>query len=103
VTAKDSQILLAEKRETELRAAKRRQLQEQQAVEADERRRAQIWKGLPSDLGPHPATAMLAAAKGAQPRRRTLLEDTFSSDGFALGDPDRTREYVIHSYQSGGE
>ena len=83
VTAKDAQILLAEKRQNELRAAKHRQLQEQQAVEADERRRAQIWKGLSADLlpvGVSASTAMLSAARDSQPRWRTPLEEALANE-----------------------
>jgi hypothetical protein len=41
-----------EKRASELRAAKHRQLAEAEAVEADQLRRALIWKGVPADHMP---------------------------------------------------
>jgi hypothetical protein len=64
--------LLDEQREQVLRQAALRRVHEQEAVEADERRRAQIWRGVPASAVPdgvHPATAMLQQAKDAQPRR----------------------------------
>jgi hypothetical protein len=85
VSRRDAQILLAEKRQNELRAVKHRQMQEQQAVQDDERRRALIWKGLPADRLPVGASAgevMAAAARdGARPRRTTVLEDALSGAG----------------------
>ena len=52
---------------------------EQEQVEADQLRRAQIWRGVPADSLPPdvlPATAMLQAAKDAQPHRRSMLEES---------------------------
>jgi hypothetical protein len=65
--------LLDEKREQELRAAALRRLAEQQAVEADERRRATIWKGVPADTMPPgaPAAVMLEVARQSGPRRQS--------------------------------
>ena len=77
----DAQMLLHEQRANEIRAAKHRQLAEAEAVEADERRRASIWKGLAADqipVGVHPAAAMLQTARDAQPKRQTPLEEAFS-------------------------
>jgi hypothetical protein len=87
VTAKDARILLDEHRENQLRAVKHRQRQEQQAIENDERRRAQIWKGLPADrlpVGVGAATALLAAAKDARPRRRTPLEESLAGQSMTF-------------------
>jgi hypothetical protein len=72
VSRQAARRLLDERREEQLRQAALRRLAEQEAVEADERRRAQIWKGVPASAVPdgvHPATAMLQQAKDAQPRR----------------------------------
>jgi hypothetical protein len=64
--------LLDERREQELKQAALRRLAEQQAIEADQAFRASLprgaaWYDVPP--GVHPATAMLQAAKDAQPRR----------------------------------
>jgi hypothetical protein len=64
--------LLDERREQELKQAALRRLAEQQAVEADQAFRASLprgaaWYDIPA--GVHPATAMLQAAKDAEPRR----------------------------------
>ena len=83
----DAQRLLHEQRANELRVAKLRELAEQEAVEADQLRRAQIWKGLSADaipVGVHPAAAMLQSAKDAQPKRRTPLEEAFSGESMTF-------------------
>ena len=46
VRRQDARRLLDERRADQLRAAKLRQLAEAEAVEADQRRRALIWKGV---------------------------------------------------------
>jgi hypothetical protein len=72
VSRGDALRLLDEKREQVLRQAALRRLAEQEAVAEDERRRAQIWGGVPASAVPdgvHPAAAMLQQAKDAQPRR----------------------------------
>ena len=82
VRRQDAPPLLDEKREAENRAAKLRQLQEQLAVEADELRRSQIWKGVSADAmppGAAPASVMLALDKDSQPRRTTPLEEALSN------------------------
>ena len=79
----DAQMLLHEQRASQLRAVKRHQLAEAEAVEADQRRRALIWKGVSADaipVGVHPATAMLQAAKDAQPKRLSPLEESLSGE-----------------------
>jgi hypothetical protein len=97
VTAKDARILLDEHRENQLRAVKHRQLQEQQAVEADQRRRAQIWRGVPADALPPGVSAgdamLAAAASAAQPRRESVLQHALSNSG----------ELTYHSMQTGDE
>ena len=80
----DAQILLHEQRANELRAAKRRQVAEAEAVEADQRRRASIWKGLDATRlppGSRASEALLAAARDAQPRRQSVLQHALSNEG----------------------
>ena len=84
IRRQDARRLLDERRADELRAAKHRQVAEAEAVEADRLRMAQIWKGVSADqmpVGATPASVMLAAAKDAQPKRRTPLEEALSNDG----------------------
>jgi hypothetical protein len=87
ITRGDARRLLDEQREQELRQAARRRLAEQEAVEADERRRAQIWKGvrasaLPPDASP--ASVMLQAAKESRPKRTSVLEESLSGGGLVF-------------------
>jgi hypothetical protein len=80
----DAQVLLHEQRASQLRAVKLRQLAEAEAVEADQLRRAQIWKGVPADHMPPgvaPAAVMLQADRDAQPKRTTPLEEALSNSG----------------------
>jgi hypothetical protein len=84
ISSHDAQALLHEQRANELRAMKLRQLQEQLAVEADELRRSQIWKGVSADAMPSgvaPASVMLQLDKDSQPRRTTPLEEALSNTG----------------------
>jgi hypothetical protein len=83
ISSVDARQLLEEKREAEARAREKREAAEQQAVEADRVRRAQIWRGLPADhlpVGVSAATAMLAASRDARPKRMTPLQETLSSN-----------------------
>jgi hypothetical protein len=83
ITRGDAKRLLDEHRANVLRKQAVLKVQEQAAVEADQLRRAQIWKGVSADaipVGVHPATAMLQAAADARPKRRTPLEDALSND-----------------------
>jgi hypothetical protein len=76
--------LLDEQREQVLRQAARRRLVEQEAVEADEQFRAQLWGGVRADRMPsdaRPAEVMLAAARDAQPRRQSVLQDALAGGG----------------------
>jgi len=78
VSRQAARRLLDEQRERVLRQAALRRVQEQEAVEADERRRALIWKGVPAWAlpdGAAPAAVMLQVAKDFQPKRRTVLQD----------------------------
>jgi hypothetical protein len=84
VTAGDAQRLIAEKREQELKKQRHLKVAEEEAVEADRLRRAQIWKGVAADLMPDgvaPAAAMLQTARDAQPKRTTPLEEALSNSG----------------------
>ena len=79
--------LLDEQREQVLRQAALRRVHEQEAVEADERRRAQIWKGVPASAlpdGAAPASVMLEAAKDSQPKRTSVLEESLSGGGMVF-------------------
>jgi hypothetical protein len=56
---------------------------EQQAIAADQARRAQIWGGLPADslpVGVSATDAMVAAARDAQPKRQSPMEEAFSGE-----------------------
>jgi hypothetical protein len=82
VSRGDALRLLDEQREQVLRQAALRRLAEQEAVEADERRRALIWQGVPADrlpVGVAPAAAMLQASRDAQPRRQSVLQEALSN------------------------
>jgi hypothetical protein len=87
VSRGDARRLLDEKREADLRQAALRRLAEQEAVEADERRRAQIWQGVPAAALPpdaSPASVMLQAAKEARPKRTSVLEESLSGGGMVF-------------------
>jgi hypothetical protein len=84
ISRDDARQLLAEQRKAEQRMREVSARQEQQAIEQDRVRFAQIWKGIDADaipVGVHPATAMLQAAKDAQPKRTTPLEEALSNSG----------------------
>ena len=73
-----------EQREQVLRQAALRRVQEQEAVEADELRRAQIWKGVPAAALPPdalPSSVMLQDVKESRPKRTSVLEDSLSGSG----------------------
>jgi hypothetical protein len=93
ISAGDAQRLLDEKREDLLRQAALRRTQEAEAIADDQRRRAQIWKGLPAvdlPVGVSASDAMVAAAKDAQPRRESVLQHALANTG----------EMEYHSYQA---
>jgi hypothetical protein len=84
ISSHDASRLIGEQREAEIRRQKLAKLADEEAVEADRQRRAQIWQGVPADQLPAdvpPVVAMTAAAKAAQPRRRSVLEDSLSNSG----------------------
>jgi hypothetical protein len=83
VASHDAARLVGEKRGDEVRRAALARLAEQEAVEADERRRAQIWKGVPADaMRPDalPASVMLQAVKDSRPRRLSPLQEALSNE-----------------------
>jgi hypothetical protein len=87
VSRGDALRLLDEKREQELRQAALRRLAEQEAVQADERRRATIWKGVSSEylpVGASPASVMLAADREARPRRTTPLQEALAGESLTF-------------------
>ena len=80
----DARPLFAERRRAQFRSREVLARQEREAIEADQLRRASIWKGLPADripVGARPAEAMLAAARDAQPRRQSVLQHALSNEG----------------------
>jgi hypothetical protein len=80
----DARRLFDEQREAEARQAAKREAAEKAAVEADERRRASIWQGMPAELMPpdaHPAAVMLQSARDSQPKRLTPLQEALSNSG----------------------
>jgi hypothetical protein len=58
----DARMLIAEQREREVRQAEHRARQEAAAIEADQRFRARLGHGIPSDVVPHGMTYAEAAA-----------------------------------------
>jgi hypothetical protein len=78
-----ARMLLAEERQREQLRREKAAEAERQAVEADERRRASIWRGLPSEylpVGASPAAAMLAADRDARPKRTTPLQEALAGE-----------------------
>jgi hypothetical protein len=68
----DAKKLLDRQRQDEIRKQDLAERLERAAIEADELRRAQIWKGVPADAmppGAAPAAVMLQTAKDSLPRR----------------------------------
>jgi hypothetical protein len=92
VSRSDAKRLLGEAREGELRKRAQLKLAEEQAVEADRLRMAQIWRGVPATALPEgvsASSAMLQAAKDAEPKRQSVLEAAFANSG----------ELTFHSMQ----
>lgn len=86
VARADAKMLLAERRQADEAAQRKREAAEWEAIEADQRRRAQIWRGVPFDQMPPgmPAAVMLQVAHDAEPRRVSPVEEALS--GTDLGD-----------------
>jgi hypothetical protein len=64
-----------------------RRLQEAEAVEADQARRAQIWKGVPASALPPgvlPVEAMAQAIRDERPKRTSVLEESLSGGGMVF-------------------
>jgi hypothetical protein len=82
-----ARMLLTEHREAEAAHARKRAELDRQAVEADQLRRAQIWRGVPADRLPadvHPASVMLQAVVDSRPRRRSMLEESLAGDSLTF-------------------
>lgn len=95
ISSADARRLLTEKREAEARAREAAAERERRLVEADQRRRAQLWQGLPADylpVGVLPAAAMLQANKDARPRRTSPLEHALSNSGELVYQPIQNEE-----------
>jgi hypothetical protein len=91
ITVTDVARLIAERRADELRQRERLRVAEEEMVAQDRARRALIWRGVAADrlpVGVSASTAMLAAAKDAQPKRQSVLEEALSNSG----------EITYHSY-----
>jgi hypothetical protein len=87
ISRDDARRLFSERREAEARSREKQAAAERAAEEQDRLRRAQIWKGLPSDhlpVGAHPAAAMLAAAQDARPRRVTPLQEALAGESLTF-------------------
>jgi hypothetical protein len=83
----DARQLLDEQRENEARRQEVVRRQEQQFIEADQRRRSQLWGGLHwTEIPPGVSAAEMwaQAEKDARPRRRSVLEDALSNSGTTL-------------------
>jgi hypothetical protein len=75
--------LIAEECEREAFRREKAAAAEKLAVEADERRRASIWRGLPSEylpVGVAPAAAMLQSARDSRPKRTTPLQEALAGE-----------------------
>jgi hypothetical protein len=97
ISRADAANLIAEHRDDENRRARLRAEIERRAIEADERMRATIWRGVPASKLPpdvRPVEVMTQAARDEQPRRRSLLDH-------ALGHPDGA--IVYHQLGSDGD
>jgi hypothetical protein len=76
VTAGDAQRLIAERRAHDLRVQAVLRAREAELVEADELRRARIFRGVPVDAipaGMTPPEAMMAGDPDLQPRRQSAV------------------------------
>jgi hypothetical protein len=83
ITAGAARMLIAEARQREQLRREKAAEAEKALVEADERRRAQIWRGLSSEfmpVGASPAAVMLQSARDSQPKRTTPLQEALSGE-----------------------
>jgi hypothetical protein len=84
ISRSNARLRLDEQRESVARKREAAEAAERQAIEADRRRRAQLWGGIPADQVPEgstPAQAMVRAEYEAQPRRTSVLEEALSNQG----------------------
>jgi hypothetical protein len=82
VSRSDARRLFDEHREHEERKAELLRAADEAAEEYDRARRAQIWKGVSADAiprGVRAGDAMIAAARQAQPKRQSPLEEALSN------------------------
>ena len=87
ISRDDARLLIAEHREAEVRRRENAAELERQAVELDQQRRAQIWRGVPAALLPadvHPATVMLQAVQDARPRRQSMLQEALAGESLTF-------------------
>jgi hypothetical protein len=77
----DARMVIAKQREREAQARVKVAAAEQQAIEADKQWRAQLWPGVSASMMPPdvaPAAAMLQAARDAQPKRVSPLQEALT-------------------------
>jgi hypothetical protein len=87
VARANARMLVAEQGEAEARGREKAAELERQTIEADQLRQAQIWKGVAADRIPDgldPATAMLAAAHDARPRRTSLSQEALAGESLTF-------------------
>jgi hypothetical protein len=88
VAREDARKLLDDQRQNEIRRQDQMVRQEAAAIEQDRAWRASLPRGIPWHQLPDPAVLpvmqMTAAAKDAQPKRRSLLEDAFAGTPSAM-------------------
>ena len=83
ISRADAKTLFIEQREGEARKREMLDRNEQRAIEQDRLRRALIWRGLPAvDLpyGVSASSAMLQAARDAQPKRMGVLQEALAGE-----------------------
>ena len=87
ISSDDARQLFTERRESEARKREAMAQQEQRAIEQDQQFRAQVWGGVRADHmppGAAPAAVMLQAAKDAEPRRLTPLQEALTREGMTF-------------------
>jgi hypothetical protein len=84
-----ARLLLEEHRQSEARKQAKREAAERAAIEADQRRFAQLYRGVPVAEGLTGTEALLAAAAADSPRRRNPVAAAL--DGESM---------TFHSYES---
>jgi hypothetical protein len=87
ITKTDARRLILEKQEREARKQEIVKRQEQRAVELDQQWRAQLSRGTPwyeFPDGVSPAEVWAQAEKDAQPKRRSVLEETLAGEAMTF-------------------